>query len=209
MSIAKILVPLDGAAQDTIAATIAIRAAKPFNAHVSAVFARPDPCRSAAPAWRAADGRSDAGHHRRTNRVCGVRGKDSARNIAPRLHRAKASSSWITPSGEEAVTCSFRERPGHAAKVIAELASLSDLVVFGRSARLPQSYETILDVLLKAQRPVLHATEVPDRLFHRVAIGWDGGACAAHAMFAAMPYLRRAQSVEVVTIDRGQATRPP
>jgi len=52
----------------------------------------------------------------------------------------------------------------------------------------------------------LHATEVPDRLFQRVAIGWDGSTCAAHALFAAMPYLRRAQSVEVVTVDRGQAT---
>lgn len=203
MSIAKILVPLDGTAQDTIAATIAIRAAKPFNAHVSTVFVRSDPVEAlpfvgvplTGEAMQAIiDGQAEFA----------TTSAKTARATLLRVCDSEGVEFVDVPEWRDAVTCSFRERAGHSAKVVAESASLSDLVVLAQPARSPQSYETILDVLLKAQRPVLHATETPARLFHRVAIGWDGGACAAHAMFAAMPYLRRAQSVEVVAIDRGQ-----
>src|SRR5215471_21845559 len=43
MSIAKILVPVTGSPSDAIALSTAFAAAKPFNAHVAALFVHPDP----------------------------------------------------------------------------------------------------------------------------------------------------------------------
>src|SRR5450432_3377482 len=42
MSYVKILAPLTGGARDTVVLACAFAAAKPFNAHVAALFVRPD-----------------------------------------------------------------------------------------------------------------------------------------------------------------------
>src|SRR5215831_14763360 len=42
MTIAKILAPVTGGARDTVVLANAIEAARPFNAHIVALFVRPD-----------------------------------------------------------------------------------------------------------------------------------------------------------------------
>jgi nucleotide-binding universal stress UspA family protein len=37
----------------------------------------------------------------------------------------------------------------------------------------------------------------------KIAIGWDGGAAAAHAISASIPLLKRAESIEILNISSG------
>ena len=37
----------------------------------------------------------------------------------------------------------------------------------------------------------------------KVAIGWDGGAAAAHAIAAAIPLLARAEAIEILNVTSG------
>ena len=204
MSIAKILVPVNGTAQDVIAIATAIRAAKPFNAHVSAVFVHPTPAEALFPIGIPLTGEAMQAVIDGQTEFMKAAAK-AARAILRRVCVGERVELVDVPELREAVTCSFRERTGPFATMIAELASLSDLVVFGQPSHSSQTHEAILEVLLNAQRPVLLASQAPARLFHRVAVGWDGGQCAANATFAAMPYLERAQYVEVISIDHGQS----
>ena len=42
-----------------------------------------------------------------------------------------------------------------------------------------------------------------DRIGRRVAVGWDGGVACAHALMAAMPYLERAEAIEILSVQNG------
>jgi nucleotide-binding universal stress UspA family protein len=201
VSIASILLPLNGLAEDSIAAITALRAAKPFNAHVTGMFVHPDPAEAVPLLGMPLTGESlqiivD------TQTQLSLAASKAARRTLLAACRREDIAFVEAPGRHDATTCSFQERQGHPAKIIAEAASLADLTVLCPRAGIPESYETILDVLLKARRPVLAATEEPRESFRRIAIGWDGSACAANAMFAAMPWLELARSVEIVTIDR-------
>jgi nucleotide-binding universal stress UspA family protein len=200
MSIARILAPLNGTSQDAIAVASAIRAARPFNAHVSAVFAHPDPAEAIPFVGMPLTGDAVLAIIDGQTKLAMAAAR-SARATLLAVCKDEAAEFQSVPERRGTVTCSFRELVGRPAKVIAEAASLCDLAVSCRHS--PGALETILDVLLQAQRPVLLCSDVPDPLFERVTIGWNGGACAAHALLAAMPYLERAKSVEIVSIDHG------
>jgi nucleotide-binding universal stress UspA family protein len=92
-------------------------------------------------------------------------------------------------------------------------ARLSDLVVFGPIRENDQAglAEAFVQVLVETDRPVLRATDAaPSAFARRVAIGWDGKTAAAQAVSAAMPYLRNAESVEILSVQcqplRAEAT---
>jgi nucleotide-binding universal stress UspA family protein len=84
-------------------------------------------------------------------------------------------------------------------------ARLSDLVVFGPIRDNDQAglAEAFVQVLVETDRAVLRATdEVPNGFARRIAIGWDGKTAAAQAVSAAMPYLAKADSVEILSVQR-------
>ena len=63
--------------------------------------------------------------------------------------------------------------------------------------------EAFVQVLVETDKPVLRATdEAPKSFARRIAIGWDGKTAAAQAMSAAIPYLQRADNVEVLSVQR-------
>jgi nucleotide-binding universal stress UspA family protein len=66
-------------------------------------------------------------------------------------------------------------------------------------------------VLVETDRPVLRSTSEPAATFaRRIAIGWDGKTAAAQAVSGAIPYLAKADNVEILSVQRpplkGQAT---
>ena len=84
-------------------------------------------------------------------------------------------------------------------------ARLSDLVVFGPIRDNDQAglAEAFVQVLVETDRPVLRATdEVPNVFARRIAIGWDGKTAAAQAVSAAIPYLAKADRVEILSVQR-------
>jgi nucleotide-binding universal stress UspA family protein len=206
MSFAKFLVPVTGASRDAIVLSTAFAAAKPFNAHVAALFVHHDPREGAAPMYRGAVISPDI--------VQGV--IDAQTELAKGAQRAALSSLKAAakdagavildaPASREPATCSFHSRLGYAQLTIAEAAKFADAVVFGpvNSDEGLDLTSAFLDTLTRVERPVILSAKAPVEPFARsIAIAWDGGNAAAHAVTAALPYLERAARVEILIVGR-------
>jgi nucleotide-binding universal stress UspA family protein len=204
MSIAKILVPVDGGDKDLPAITAALQAARLFNSHVRVLAVHPEPANAipnvgvplTAEAMRAViDGQ--VGHAAAINRrvrdalstACTAEG---ARLIADAERGADA-------------TASFRHTVGDFESVVARAASLSDLVVFGprrRGADDSALTASFLRVLERVHTPVLIANDQPSGRLRKIVIGWDESMVAAYAIRRAIPFLRHAEQVLVLHVDQ-------
>lgn len=82
-------------------------------------------------------------------------------------------------------------------------ARVADLVVIARADAHHRARRALLErVIFKSGRPVLLVPpQVRERPWEKIVIGWNAKAEAVHAVAAAMPMLRRAKDVSVVTID--------
>lgn len=93
-------------------------------------------------------------------------------------------------------------------EVVADLARLHDLVVTGVDPTGLLSERGMAEHLVfDAGRPIVIVPadfEGPVR-FDRIAIGWDNSRVAARALGDAMPLLRRAKEVSIVSVGSGQA----
>ena len=199
MSFAKILAPVDGSDRDACALTTAVRAAKPFNAHVVALFAHPDPAEAlpiiGVPLTAEAMGAVIDGN----TRVF----RDKAKRIHDTIAQvvvAEGAHPTAAPRRDETVTISFREAIGYPPEVIGEAAMLADLTVCGPTKESPQAFETAIDLVLAHHRPILLAS-YPPPAFRKVVIGWNNGRAAAHAVSAAMPFLEKADIVELICVE--------
>jgi nucleotide-binding universal stress UspA family protein len=105
----------------------------------------------------------------------------------------------------DAPSCSIRRGWGNVAVEIGNAAALSDLVVLGPIGwNNPGAFnEAFLDVLRDVRRPLLVA-HAGARPFRRIVAGWDGSVTAARALSAAVPFLKKAQSVTLVTVGETQ-----
>jgi nucleotide-binding universal stress UspA family protein len=202
MSIAKILVPVTGEKKrDTIAISSAVEAARPFNAHVSVIFAYPNPYLAIpymGPQASGAAAADVAAAMEKLGREAEKRAKEWLASTA-----AAANVKIVDrPAKADAVTCSFKSIEGFIPDTVGRAAALSDLVVFGPlSPADPDGVaDSFLDSLLKVDRPVMIFTDVPARLARHIVIAWDGSIAAAHAVAAALPFLARAKQVEILSV---------
>lgn len=106
------------------------------------------------------------------------------------------------PHGRNEVSASWCEEAGESMPLIIRRARHSDLVVIGRKQHRDHLPDDLLErLLLKIGRPILvsapHATPAPIKT---VMVCWKECAQAAHAVTAAMPLLRCAARVVVVSV---------
>ncbi|MBL8782035.1 MAG: universal stress protein [Alphaproteobacteria bacterium] len=203
MSYRKILVPLTGGERDPHVLNAAFEVAKAFGSHVSGVYVRPDPSEvlpylgegiSAGVIQEIMDASREA-----SNRAAAV-----ARGTLDRL--AKAAGAPVHQPAQAGIGASFHVREGLSEEVLVEEARLSDLVVFDTPA---DATETVLraameSVLINGRKPLLLVPHRPAPIVGaKVAIGWDGGAAAAHAISAAIPLLARAEAIEILNVTSG------
>jgi len=109
-------------------------------------------------------------------------------------------------------SASWREETGFAGELIPRRARLFDLVVLGRSDRvIDQPHTDVLeDTVMRCGRPVLLApAEMPRELGQSIAIAWNAWAEAARAVAGALPFLRHAKSVRVLTIGAADTADGP
>lgn len=200
MSFAKILVPVDGSDRDACTLTTAVRAAKPFNAHVVALFAHPDPAEAlpiiGVPLTAEAMGAVIDGN----TRIFRDKEKRIHDSIA-RIVVTEGIHPTAAPLRDEAVTISFHEAIGYPPDVISEAAMLADLTVCGPAQGSPDVFETAIDLVLAHHRPILLAS-CPPPAFRKVVIGWNNSRAAAHAVSAAMPLLEKADVVELICMEQ-------
>lgn len=97
-------------------------------------------------------------------------------------------------AARRATTASWREGEREA---LVRRARLSDLIVLARPSETSATLET---VLLESGRPLLMVPpSMPETLAKRIAIGWNDSTEATSAVVAAMPFLRQADAVTILT----------
>jgi nucleotide-binding universal stress UspA family protein len=207
MSYRKFLAPLTGGTRDAAVLASAFAAAKPFDGHVVALFVRPDPA-EAMPFF----GEGVSGTMVQEIVDVARAAADKAAADAKAVLSLAANLAHVTlvehPERRDGASASFRETQGNFADQVTQAALLSDVIVFGplKEGERPSLTEAFEATLLETGRPVLLSAHAPSRDFaRRVAVAWDGGAASAHALIAAMPYLARADGIDLLMVQPGAA----
>lgn len=195
MSQHVILCPVFGGDEDQAALRLAVSAAAAIDGHVRALFVRPSVSAAIPYLGEGLTGAVVENIVKAANEAA-----DQSLAIA-REHIAALK----LPDGQ----LSLHEARGIVEDEIAAAARLADLVVFAAGHESPGMGELNAAeyVLLRARRPVLVAPKNPPATVGaKAAILWDGSKEAADAVMAAMPFLRKAQSVEIIHMSNDEAT---
>ena len=207
MSFVKILAPLTGGKRDAAVLASAFAAAKPFNAHVLALFVRPD-AMDAVPFY----GESVSTTVMQEIAEASAKASDQASKQAQATLKAAAAGAGAAitaaPELRDAPSASFKEAVGNFADQVTLAARLSDLVVFGalKEDDRPGLTESFEATLLETGRPVLISAQAAPVSFckNKIALAWNDSVASAHAATAALPFLKCAETVEILCVRRGK-----
>ncbi len=121
--------------------------------------------------------------------------------IEARLHGENISWDWIRYDGD-------------ASRCLVSAARLVDLIVLSQAVRPPAAQEPIpavADVAIHARTPVLAVPRNTKGMnaTGTAAVAWNGSLEASHALRFALPMLRRAAAVHIITVVEEGAGFPP
>jgi nucleotide-binding universal stress UspA family protein len=210
MSIKRILVPLPASVDHSAEIDAALSAAKALGANVEALFIS-EPVPPPQAEISEIRYRSSAAAAVQVNPYAEARER-SARDARERFAHACAAHGIPILAAQEVPSAlpaaSWREAEGSYASVAVARAAAFDLIV-AASAAVTDSLKTIAEgSLLQARRPVLLApSKLEGGLTGNAMIAWDESPECWHALSAAIPFLRLAKSVEVVSVDRHADSR--
>lgn len=111
----------------------------------------------------------------------------------------------------DGVTAGWRETEGLEGQVVGDYGRLFDLIVIGRNFGQPWIDWSVMceAALFETGRPVLvAAAETPPSIGERVVVAWNGSTETARCIALAMPFLERAASVLVLTVEGWQVPGP-
>lgn len=124
---------------------------------------------------------------------------------ANELFRAEARLAGVPSHSQSIVTMAVDAGP-----ILGAAARLHDLTIVQQPNFDRESYDNsvALDILMEAGGPVLfipytHHGALP---LSRIGIAWDGGRLAARAVRDAMPFLAKAESIQILSINEPAAT---
>lgn len=210
MAIRKLLLPLTGTAAGEAALTTALMVARLWNAHVTALHVRVD-SRDVAPL--AGEGLSGA----MIEEMMSATEKESAeraqavRAMFERFVAEQGVTVQEARAGAEEATASFVSITGREEELVAQQARLADLVVVPHpeAGEDVSSSDALHAVLFDSGRPVLIAPqEPPASIGKRIVIAWNGTAESAQAVWAGLPWMKRAEAVRVLSADEYQRRGP-
>lgn len=202
MTLKVILSPLSGTDADTSALSTAIALGKRFDAHVRVLHAKSDPTDSAPLIGEGMSGIVMEQVMRASQSEIDKR--ESAAKI--RFNEAVTTSGLgesESPPGPTGGSMSFREIDGREDQLVAEYGRLCDIIVLPNQAvgdGSVQAAVTMEAALMSSGRPVLVSSPAGGDVGGNVAIAWNGGREAAHAVEAALPILAQANQVHILTV---------
>jgi nucleotide-binding universal stress UspA family protein len=210
MPFRKILLPLTGTAAGEAALGTALMIARIWDAHVTALHVRVD-SRDVAPL--AGEGLSgamieemmSATEKESSERAHAVRGLFDRFAAEHDVMIAEAR-----PSSDRA-TASFAAVTGREEELVAQLGRLADLTVVPHpeAGEDVSSSDALHAVLFDSGRPVLIAPQVaPATIGTRICIAWNGTAESASAVLAAIPWMKRADAVRILSAEEYQRRGP-
>ena len=197
----KILVPLAGRDSDRASLAMAFTIAKTFDAHVEGLFVRVDPRDAVPMLGEGLSGGLAEEIMKAAERESAADAETARKHFEAARAAAQAALTESAP-GPGMVSAWFRDLIGRADDIVAHEGRLSDLIVFPQSVFRgdTQLALTVENALLTSGRPLLMAPDrPPTALTGTVAVAWNGRAESARAVVAAMPFLRRAGTVHILT----------
>jgi nucleotide-binding universal stress UspA family protein len=114
------------------------------------------------------------------------------------------------PVHEAGPSAEWREEEGRQNAVVGSLGRVFDLIVVEQPAKLASLPEaTLEDALFESGRPVLMTPgHSPATLGRTVVIAWNGSSETARTVAFAMPFLKNAHDVQVVSVEGGMTPGP-
>lgn len=204
MSYRILFTPLAGGPSDPAALTAARVLAEGFGAHVDVVFCKPDPAEAVPLVGEAMSGAVVEQLIRSAEEDLERRARETKERVAA------AFAGWVERDSPAATGTSFRFRSGEgrADELAVALAPLADLLVLPIPPADGSDIEAtvVLEAaLLNGGRPIyLAPAKAPSALPDSVVIAWNGSAQAGRAVADAMPFLRAAKQVHVVSVGAGK-----
>lgn len=204
MGFRKILVPVTGGARDAQALATAFAVAKPAGAHVTALFVHADP-RESLPF-----GELPLSPEFVQDLIDTAADVEQAAATAARESLSSAASAAGVPlvgddlPNDWGACATFAEATGYLPPVLGRAARLYDLVVFPpiRERDAHDMPDAFARVLVKTSAPVLLSALRSETvtLGRHIAIGWDDGISCARAMITAVPLLKQAEKITLLTV---------
>jgi nucleotide-binding universal stress UspA family protein len=212
MSIKRILVPIPGSVDHSGEIDTALSAAKGLGAHLEALFIS-EPPPSSRVRTAVGEGYGYGGTTAATQLDWFAEERERrAREARERFASACSANGIPMLAGNEQpgvlpAAC-WREAEGAYAGVAVARAPAFDLVVAASAAVMEPLKDIAEQSLLQARRPVLLApARLESGLTGSAMIAWDESTECWHALSAAIPFLRIARSVHVVSVDRNADDR--
>ena len=211
MSIKRILLPLPASVDHTSEIGMALSAAKVLEAYVEAL------CISEPVSTQPNAGMVQGGYATRVSvpRPATWLVEERERQVREKrehfIQACRLDGIPVVASGEtfDALpAASWREAEGGYETIAVERAAGFDLMVATSAAVVELLKDIAERSLLRTQRPVLLAPQqFTGDLTGTAMIAWDESLQCWHAVSAALPFLRRARAVEVVSVDRDPTGR--
>jgi nucleotide-binding universal stress UspA family protein len=210
MAIRKLLLPLTGTAAGEAALSTCLMIARLWNAHVTALHVRVD-SRDVAPL--AGEGLSGA----MIEEMMSATEKESnerAHAVRAMFDRFVIQHDVILSEarpGTDCATASFASVTGREEDLVAQQARLADLTIVPHpdAGEDVSSSDALHAVLFDSGRPVLISPQSPPTTIGtRVCLGWNGTAESASAVYAALPWLQRADGVRILSAEGYQRRGP-
>jgi nucleotide-binding universal stress UspA family protein len=210
MAIRKLLLPLTGTAAGEAALSTCLMIARLWNAHVTALHVRVD-SRDVAPL--AGEGLSGAMIEEMmsaTEKESNERAHAVRSMFDSFVARHDVAVSEARP-GADFATASFASVTGREEDLVAQQARLADLTVVPHpdAGEDVSSSDALHAVLFDSGRPVLISPQTaPTTIGTRMCLGWNGTAESASAVYAALPWLQRADAVRILSAQGYQRRGP-
>ncbi len=210
MPIRKLLLPLIGTAAGEAVIATAVIVARQFNAHILALHVRAD-SRDVAPlAGEGLSGAMIQEMMQATERE-GENRSAAVRAMFERAVEAEGIRFERPTDRADHATAGFAVVTGREEDVVAQQARLADLTIVPHpeAGEDVSSFDALHAVLFDSGRPVLIAPHLPPRtLGARVAVAWNGTGEGSAAVQAAMPWLRQAAAVRLLSAAEYQRIGP-
>ena len=210
MSVRKFLLPVTSTSSSQSALQIGLLLSRMWNAHLEVLYIQPDGSEIAP---LAGEGLSST----LIESMMATNAKeDKARLQTLRDLFAAAAEEAAIPvgaahCGTNEPSTSFVVAEGREEQIIAHKARLADLTIVPHplAGEDVATAEALHAVLFDSGRPVLLApVQPPDSIGRRIAIAWNGTAYAASALASAMPFIRRAESVQILASEEYSRSGP-
>ncbi len=197
-----ILLPFSGSDTATAALDTAVAVAHKFDSYIEGLFVRQ------LPPIIAGEGITLPGDY-----MTQLAEESQAQAKIARETFEKATSERNIPSGNVETTgviAGWSEIEGTLTQAIGEYGRVFDLIVVARDEQRSIDWKAACETaLFESGRPVVVAgATAPQTIGTNVLIGWNGSTETSRAIAMAMPFLERASTVKVLTVEGGNVSGP-